>query len=195
MKSATKKPIGKVIWWRTQFGQWFKGIVRGQEKDYWIVDRTAPSGAFGVRVKKSAHDVAIENRTKKNRPVLKAGARRRPRMLRSNPTKTFGSEEKAETYARALKRRGIPALVKYKDTKAGDRWQVLSSERAREAYEYHLGGNPPVKIYDRIKEIVAVKGPGHRCDAACRRARHTYVHKFSSSASIYGMPDGSLVIR
>jgi hypothetical protein len=65
------------------------------------------------------------------------------------------------------------------------------------AYKHFARGlnNPPVKIYDRIKEIVAVKGPGHPCDAACRRARHTYVHKFTSGASIYGMPDGSLVIR
>jgi hypothetical protein len=55
--------------------------------------------------------------------------------------------------------------------------------------------NPPVKIYEKLVEIVAVKGPGHPCDAACKRARHTYVHKFTSRPSIYGMPDGSLVIR
>jgi hypothetical protein len=53
----------------------------------------------------------------------------------------------------------------------------------------------PVKVYERIKEIIAVKGPGHRCDAACKRARHTYVHRFTRRAGVYGMPDGSLSVK
>lgn len=55
--------------------------------------------------------------------------------------------------------------------------------------------NPPVEVYDRIKEVIAVKGPGHRCDAACRRAGHTYRHKFTSRAGIYGNPNGTLTIK
>jgi hypothetical protein len=45
---------------------------------------------------------------------------------------------------------------------------------------------PPVEIYAQVKEIVAVKGPGHRCDAACKRAGHTYRHVFKKRVGIYG---------
>lgn len=55
--------------------------------------------------------------------------------------------------------------------------------------------NPPIKIYDRVQEIIAVKGPGHLCDSACKRARHTYRHKFTRQHKIYGNKDGSLTIR
>lgn len=57
--------------------------------------------------------------------------------------------------------------------------------------------NPPreTKIYDRVLYVVAVKGPGHQCDAACVRARHTYKHDFTSKVGVYGQPDGTLVIR
>jgi hypothetical protein len=56
--------------------------------------------------------------------------------------------------------------------------------------------NPPrVKVYENIREIVATKGRGHKCDAACRKARHTYIHKFNGSASVYGNPDGTLTIQ
>lgn len=54
--------------------------------------------------------------------------------------------------------------------------------------------NPPeTKIYERVIEVVAVKGPGHRCDAACKRARHTYVHKFTRKSGVYGSADGSKI--
>jgi hypothetical protein len=56
--------------------------------------------------------------------------------------------------------------------------------------------NPPRRlIYERIREIVATKGPGHRCDAACRRARHTYVHRFKRKVSIFGLKDGKLAVE
>lgn len=52
-----------------------------------------------------------------------------------------------------------------------------------------------VVVYHRLLKIEARKGPGHRCDHACRRANHSYFHDFSAGAVVYGMPDGSLVIR
>ncbi len=60
---------------------------------------------------------------------------------------------------------------------------------------YAAAKNPPVEIYAKVKEIIAVKGPGHKCDAACKRAGHTYRHTFTEKAGIYGNPDGSLTIR
>lgn len=59
----------------------------------------------------------------------------------------------------------------------------------------HLLGNPPLtKIYDCIKEVIAVKGPGHKCDAACKRANHTYRHVFTKKHGIYGTADGQKLI-
>jgi hypothetical protein len=56
--------------------------------------------------------------------------------------------------------------------------------------------NPPVtEIYARIKEIVAVKGKNHKCDAACKRCRHTYRHVFTSPARVLGLEDGSILIK
>lgn len=57
--------------------------------------------------------------------------------------------------------------------------------------------NPPVtKIYQRCIQIFASKaGMQHHCDAACKRAGHRYQHKFKKSACIYGLADGSLLIK
>jgi hypothetical protein len=52
-----------------------------------------------------------------------------------------------------------------------------------------------VKIYDQILQITARKGPGHKCDAACKRAGHIYYHDFKTKNSVYGNPDGSLTIE
>jgi len=54
--------------------------------------------------------------------------------------------------------------------------------------------NPPMQVYADVKHIVAKKGPGHRCDAACKRANHTYIHRFKPGVQIFGMPDGSLKV-
>lgn len=52
-----------------------------------------------------------------------------------------------------------------------------------------------VKIYDRVIEIVARKGPGHKCDAECRAANHEYVHNFTGKHGIYGLADKSILIK
>jgi len=55
--------------------------------------------------------------------------------------------------------------------------------------------NPPLtKIYERIGEIRAQKGPGHQCSPSCKSANHWYVHKFTSPASVYGTADGKTLI-
>lgn len=52
------------------------------------------------------------------------------------------------------------------------------------------------KIYQRIHKIYASKaGMPHKCDDECRRHGHQYVHAFKESACIYGLPDGSLLVK
>jgi hypothetical protein len=62
-----------------------------------------------------------------------------------------------------------------------------------------FGHNPAggmIKIYERCIEIKASKaGLKHHCDEKCRRAGHNYKHGFAKKACIYGLPDGSLLIR
>ena len=55
--------------------------------------------------------------------------------------------------------------------------------------------NPPVEIYGRLLRLEAQKGPGHVCDAACKNAGHCYFHDFSKHARVFGLPDGSLLIK
>jgi hypothetical protein len=54
---------------------------------------------------------------------------------------------------------------------------------------------PLVEIYDKVLRIVAQKGPGHRCNPACRGAGHTYIHDFTPKPKMYGLADGSILIR
>lgn len=71
----------------------------------------------------------------------------------------------------------------------------IANEKMRRTNPYKHKQNPPIEIYSRIKEIIAVKGPGHKCDAACKRAGHTYRHAFKQKAGVYGNPDGSLTVK
>jgi len=58
------------------------------------------------------------------------------------------------------------------------------------------GSGRPVKIYSEVHAIYASKaGMRHHCDAACKKARHLYRHKFKTRACIYGLPDGSILIK
>ena len=52
-----------------------------------------------------------------------------------------------------------------------------------------------VKIYDRVLAVTAVKGKGeHRCDDACRRLAHRYIHRFKTKEPLIGNKDGTLTI-
>lgn len=80
-------------------------------------------------------------------------------------------------------------------------WGTLIAARRAAARMNRAAGsaakrNPRrVMIYPELVEIVARKGPGHRCDAECRAANHTYIHKFKRGSAVYGEPDGSITIE
>lgn len=54
---------------------------------------------------------------------------------------------------------------------------------------------PGVLIYEHVDTIYATKGPGHLCDAECAKHGHRYFHKFKSRPKMYGLKDGSILIK
>ena len=44
---------GQEVYWRTMFGEWFRGVIIRIERKVLIVDRLYPAGAYGVIVEKS----------------------------------------------------------------------------------------------------------------------------------------------
>lgn len=52
-----------------------------------------------------------------------------------------------------------------------------------------------VKIYGKLIRIEAQKTQLHICDAECKAINHRYYHTFKPGSSVYGMPDGSLLIK
>lgn len=79
-----------------------------------------------------------------------------------------------------------PLQIGYRSRKTG-KLRGISLGRIHE--------NPPGRIiYHSVKRIYAQKGPGHKCDAECRRAGHLYVHKFGPGVRCIGLANGDVLL-
>lgn len=108
----------------------------------------------------------------------------------------------------ALRRRGL-TKIRTKRTRSGKELRIafppgrrrLGSGRVQSILtpkNHPCPQNPRriVKIYSSVDDIYASKaGMAHKCDAECKRHGHRYHHAFSKKACVYGLPDGSILIK
>jgi hypothetical protein len=78
--------------------------------------------------------------------------------------------------------------------------QVLRQQRKpamNVAMTKHAQPNPkkPVLIYGQVERIFAKKTQNHVCDDDCKSHEHRYFHDFKSKPKMYGLPNGSILIK
>lgn len=93
-----------------------------------------------------------------------------------------------------LTRRKAKEMLKRHEYTSGKQRRFLG---ARAAGLPRRKANPgkPVLIYGQVDRIYATKKQNHICDEECKRNGHRYFHDFSSKPKMYGLPDGSLLIK
>jgi hypothetical protein len=118
---------------------------------------------------------------------IQAGIDETRRKIREDYTKKdkygrFAASKRSQ----AAKRKALYAMY---DKGGPDGMKILKPGRFKH--------NPSMtKIYNRVVKIYASKaGMPHNCDAECKKHGHNYVHHFKQKACIYGLPDGSLLVK
>lgn len=124
------------------------------------------------------------------------------KYFEANPAMTISKAKQYVTYYTGLIRQGMALVKEERDLLIRARQLMRRARRPavnprRKRRVIRRNCNPPgaTVVYHRLLRIEARKGPGHRCDAGCKRANHSYFHDFGPGAVVYGLPDGSLVIR
>jgi hypothetical protein len=116
---------------------------------------------------------------------------RKPAM---NPhTRFFATEAKAKTHVKQLVKHHVYASSPTYDSRK-DMWVVKTPTSGEIRQAKHNPGEA-VLIYGSVDRIYATKTQEHICDAECKRNGHRYFHNFKTHPKMYGLPDGSILLK
>jgi len=181
---------------RMPAGPWRK-VSRDQFR---LAGATAAEKSFGVR---PSVKVRVVQPGLFAGPLLEGNPRRRRRRSAPRPNAgrglrfTFHGRFKHKADAVRRERDTPGAFIREKNG-----YYLVMTERRpaggnprRPRRKTYRAKNPPIgrrEIYSRVGSITAQKGPGHACDAKCKRAQHWYEHKFKKGVGVYKEPNGDV---
>lgn len=154
-----------------------------------------------TQLSEARQKIRVVRRPIANKPIGKGKKAKQNSEHNSQDSITFG---KAKAFAKSHGYRLVNTGYDYKITGPyfptgffSDSLDDIVGTLQVEIKRHAAQKNPKeaVLIYGNVRRIEAVKSQDHICDAECKSVGHRYFHNFTSKPKMYGLPDGSLLIK